>query len=233
MENISQKDINEIISILENHTNITKGEPLAKKLKSAEIIPALYVMTYLQAVNKVRENTQVPAPESSIENMKKNDFTKFKEALKQNYHLNLDYGIGNEGEFKGLCRLLDSALQRKEMICDYNDSKFPLKKIGRCSCEEHSEVIDHTPVIPWSDELQKQYDHECNVEERDIYEVQNEKPFIDYFNPKTQEVELVLEYDDDSGKWINSVYCYACKKCLEYMQENAEGGVSCDMDSVE
>ena len=52
-------------------------------------------------------------------------------------------------------------------------------------------------------------------------------------NPPNQKLELVLDYDEDSNKFIPNSGNYFCKKCVEDLQENAEGYVSCDMEDYE
>jgi len=196
MDNISQKSINRVIELLRENTassNQKEKNTLAAELEKSEIIPALYVMTYLQAVDKVRKDTQVLSGGSDYNikyKVKRNDFEKFKEGLDHAYGLELNYLLDTEELIKGAMWLLSQALDRKKMICDYDDTTFPKHIQDKCTYEGH----------------------------------EGDNPI--------RKVELILDYDEDASKWINSVYCYACPDCVEIMNDNAEGSITCDMEIV-
>lgn len=140
MEKISQKSINKIIEYLESVVRTEESINLANELKAVEIIPALYVMTYLQAVDKIRRDTQVPDTSSDISKkykFKKDDYEKFSKAINQQYHLELSHLIDSPEKFEGAMWLLYQALDRKDKFCDYDDTKLAKTMIGKCQYEDH------------------------------------------------------------------------------------------------
>jgi hypothetical protein len=120
--------------------------------------------------------------------------------------------------------IIYNALEREGKICDFRDSVNPDKIFGRCQNDQHQEVIDDIPVIPFTEEEQKEYDRMC--EDEDGNEAYHK--FIDNFNPET-ELELTLGQDMDINKFDDSDTYYICGKCMEDCKENGECEVSCDM----
>lgn len=144
MEDISQKDINAICHSLRTFSN---GK-LADKLEKADVISALYVLNYLKAVDTIRKNTQVFDTSSDFNKkykMKRNDYEGFKKSLDRNYQLELNYLIDTPEKFEGMYWLLNQALDRQHLICDFDDGIHPPTKIGQCQNEYHSEHFDTNP----------------------------------------------------------------------------------------
>lgn len=228
MDNISQKSINEIVKILRESTansNSKQRKVLADELEKAEIIPALYVMTYLQAVNTVRKNTQSIDDEKNMVD----DYDKFVQALDHAHTLEMGWLIDDERDFKTIIRFVHQALDRKTQFCDWNDSRLPKTKIGRCEFDEHNEYCDE-PLVPLTEVQQITLDRLRKVEN---FSVLQEKQFQDNYNPEGQELEVLLGWNEESHKLNDDDAHYICKTCMGGVTDNAEGdGPSCDMDSV-
>ena len=141
MENISQKDINEICELLRTKDSAQ----LAGKLEKANIISALYVLNYLNVIEKLRKDTQIKDKDSKYPNSKKNDFEGFKKLLDKYYQLELHYLINTPEKFEGMYWLLYTALDRQHLICDFDDGIHPPTKIGKCENETHSDICDTNP----------------------------------------------------------------------------------------
>lgn len=135
-----------------------------------------------------------------------------------------DYKAGVD-PIKVINDIVFNALEREGKICDFRDSVNPDKIFGRCQSDEHQEVIDDIPVIPFTEKEQKEYDRICEDEDgNEAYD-----KFIDNFNPE-QELELTLGQDIDIHKFDDSDTYYICGKCMDYIRENGECEVSCDME---
>lgn len=252
MENISQIDIDKIIEILEK----ARESDLAKKLKSVDVIPALYVVNYLDAVDKIRKESQVPneafADEKNFDGglIMRNDFKKFQLALNDTHtglelYYSLDESVSKK-QFGGMCALLKNALHRKILICDFADSKFPDAKIGRCENEYHEEATDGEPIIPLPDDLvqslKKIREHwdlifdgtieptDDEDEDRDCLHVETKEPYVDYFNPDNQVLSLCFDADYDSKKLINKDPIYSCDRCIGANEGDEGCDVTCDRD---
>lgn len=255
MENISQKDLDKIVSILEK----IKETELAERIKSAEIIPALYVMNYLESVDDIRKKSKVIDEHMKAEGLKRsdgsphmrNDLTTFQKNLnKCHTGLELDYVVRDtektdEPKFEGMCELLGNALKRKILICDFDDSKFPDTKIGRCENDEHWENIDGTPIIPLPDNLKASLDAmtehwdkiiEGTIEptkeekEEDFEDIETKEPYVNYFNPANQKLTLCFDADYESKKYINKYPVYTCSRCIDEYDGEDSCDISCDRD---
>lgn len=126
-----------------------------------------------------------------------------------------------------LNRVVYNAMERKNMICSYDDSKLPHEKIGRCEYENHYENAEED--IALTEEEQDQFD-KIN-EEKGWWEAVHH--FDNKFNPKDQKLQLVLDYDDDTHKLFPDRGEYVCEKCMEEIKDNSDGYVACDMEDYE
>ena len=182
MENISQKDINEICELLRTNNS----EQLAVKLEKANIISALYVLNYLNVIEKLRKDTQVKDKDSKYGNAKKNDFEGFKKQLDRYYQLELHYLIDTPEKFEGMYWLLYQALDRQHLICDFDDGVHPQTKIGKCDYELHSDIVGENPI---NQKVHLTYEYDLDNEKMD-------KRYPSYICKKCQ--ENVNEYAEGS-----------------------------------
>lgn len=119
--------------------------------------------------------------------------------------------------------IITQAMEREGKICDFRDSVNPDKIFGRCQSDEHYEAIDDEPIIPLTEEEQKEFDKLREEGNGDEYD-----KFIDKFNPE-QELELTLYQDCDINKFDDNHAEYVCSKCMDYIRDNGDCEVSCDM----
>jgi hypothetical protein len=142
------------------------------------------------------------------------------------YHIRI-INSKNKDALGLLKTVLYHAMERRDLICDINDSKHAQKKIGSCDVETHLE--DVAPEIELSKEEKKEFDM---INEKDGWYSACMK-FINKFNPENQKVSLLLNLDEDNAKLIDDHPIYACERCMEGIMENADGGVTCDMEDYE
>lgn len=144
------------------------------------------------------------------------------------FQLNLGFAPATEKGIEFLKYVLHIAMERKDLICDFNDSKHPLNKIGRCEEPEfHYERA--TEEIELTEKEQIVFD---NINDKFGWD-EACKHFDDKFNPDDQELTLTLGYDEENAKFIDTESYYVCKKCLNEINENSDGSVCCDMDNFE
>lgn len=232
MDQISQKQINRIIEILEGENRTEETIDLANTLKAAEIIPAMYVLTYLKVIDGIRKKTQVLDESSETSKKykyKKDDYESFIEELKKHWQLGISYFIDTPEKFETAMSFLYNALERKDMFCDYDDSKAAPTKIGRCeNPDDHYEAIDYKPIVPLSEEQQKRFDELCEKENMSV--VMDSKEFIEHFNPSNQELVAVHGWDEEAAKLLHREVYYICKHCQK-QGENGDGGYPiCDTE---
>jgi len=125
MEGISRKMITEACEILRS----SGSDVLAKKIEDFDIIPKLYVYTYLKRINQ------------EIIGSLDETFDEFEGKIDALQGLDMD--CINKNNFKGIKKLLEIAFNRENYICDFEDTKNPSKKFGKCQCESHSESYDN------------------------------------------------------------------------------------------
>ena len=235
-DKITQKKIDRIIELLrsdlpassESWIDAKEKLKLAQMLEETEIIPALSVHTYLKTIETIDHKTSYDH-ETGVHNSEEMIAT-----LNENPHLGLEFLTSEISRLGGLRRLLQKALQRANMICEYDDAAYPHHIKGRCICETHYDTLE-IPPVPLTDQQQKLYDDTLK-KTKDEIKLRRSLAFDDNYNPPGQSLELVLEYDSSASKWINKVHCYACKRCLQDMVEGndgLEGGVSCDMEMTQ
>lgn len=120
MEKISQAQINTAIQVLEE-----KGlKADAEALRQAEIIPALYVLTYLQRVHNELKEIKTKEELDDL-----ND---------QIPKLELYSIIFPKTKLDAVKSIIEKALERKKLICDFDDTKHPHTKQGLCENVDHS-----------------------------------------------------------------------------------------------
>lgn len=135
MEGISRKMITEACEVLRTSGN----EKLADDIEDFNIIPKLYVYTYLKRINQ------------EITGSLDETFDEFE--AKIDAFQGLDMDCINKNNFKGIKKLLEIAFNRENYICDFNDTKNPSKKFGKCECESHSEDFENDEEANKSQEL--------------------------------------------------------------------------------
>ncbi len=137
MDQISQKQINKIITILE----ADKSEEVIKlinALKKADIIPAMYMMVYIKKINGLMKKCEIKNNEMKL----RHDIEQWKKILDQNYQLELNAFIDTPEKFSGAFWLVYHAIERLNKFCDFDDSNAPPTKRGRCECEYHEEWME-------------------------------------------------------------------------------------------
>ena len=194
MDDISQKQINQIITILQadKSEEVTK---LVNALKNTDIIPAMYMMVYIKKINGLMEKCKL-----KDEKRMKFDMEAWKKIMQQNYQLELDAFIDTPEKLDGAYWLVYHAIERLNMFCDYDDSKAPLTKRGRCECEYHDE---------WMEEENKQEGMEKN-------------PVTD--------LTVTHGFDEDSAKILHNEVYYICKHCSKVGEEQDGGYPVCDTE---
>lgn len=149
-----------------------------------------------------------------------------KDLEKLPYHLRVNYD--KDTDPLSLAKsILYTAMERRDLICDIDDSRHPKNKIGSCDVETHLE--DVAPEISLTKEEKKMFD---DINEKDGW-YQACMKFINKFNPENQKVSLLLHLDEDNAKLIDDHPMYACERCMEGIMEESEGGVTCDMEDFE
>jgi hypothetical protein len=178
-----------------------------KQEKKEELTPTQhkYIATYIQRLNLEVQKIK------SIEELDKIP-----------HQLGMFY-LKDDAPLDILKRALYHAMERKDLICTYDDTKNPKNIRGRCSGENHFENVEES--IHLTDREQKKFDR---INEKKGWDAAC-GAFIDKFNPK-QKLDLVLGYDDDNAKLIENEPNYICPTCMEELNDNADGMVSCDME---
>jgi len=212
MENIDRKQVDRMIELLDG-VNTEESKQLSEILKNEDIIPKLYQYAYVESMYNLL--------------CKFKSIDEFMEKVKYGYS-DEKYWLGKEKPFNAVVQFLTKAHHRQDEICDFQDSILADKSTGRCGDEDHYEKTDADLSILTEDE-QKIFD-KIN-DEKGWFEAHEH--FIDKFNPDNQELHLILNFNDDETKVSKSDGYYVCGSCLENIQENSEGNISCDLDMVE
>src|SRR5690348_17341831 len=123
MEGISRKDIDQAVSVLR-----TEGfDDVADKIEKFDIIPKLYVYTYLKSVknlfDELRGDDKKIDPEDFINTIETKD------------KLQLDFLNDSQisSNIKKLQQFIFNAFERENQFCDFDDSKYHNKtRVGKC-----------------------------------------------------------------------------------------------------
>ena len=137
------------------------------------------------------------------------------------------FKLKEENSLNVLKRAIRNAMDRKDLICDYDDSKHPSESTGKCQDEEHYENVQENYLL--NEEQREVFDKISN--KQGWYEAC--KHFDEILNPENQKLKLTLGYDDDNSKLNDNEPIYICETCMNVLVDNADGMVSCDMDSYE
>lgn len=215
MENIDRQQISKIIEILKKDAtpeDPTQRLQLANALEKADIIPKLYQAAYVESMYLRLKDV------------------KTLEELKEKFKFIDEYCISLTLENKAydaIKALLQKAHDRQDEICDFADSTLPNTIKGRCQYENHIENNEDT--VELTEEEQEKFDK--------IYEekghVEAWEHFEDKINPDNQTLQLILSWGQDETKVSKDDGEYVCDGCMEEIRDNSEGGLSCDMESVE
>lgn len=215
MDKISRKDLNKATELLRSiGTDVAKI--LADKIDNAEIMEALYESAYVESV-KMRLDRIVS--DETEEEFHKSNSEIFGFYLKDKTKSKLDT----------IRALVDKANERRDDICDYDDTTLPKTTIGRCeNPDDHYENIGTIAALLTPEEFEE-FD---KIQTEDGWHDACLK-FQDKLNPANQELELFLEWGSDESKLSKDSGFYCCKKCADAINENADGGVSCDVEMAE
>lgn len=229
ISSLSERSINQMVYIINKDSTDFNGLKLSKELMNAEIPYALAVLQYLESVDQLRLDTQMKTHGSYFED----DYEEFHDALSGTDFLSLYTLIDNKKKFVGACTLLVNALARRNLICDFDDAKFPPYKTGRCENPEHLECVTE-PVLDMSEQMTIQFERDVRNANGHRIKIQKSEKYIDYFNPSNQKLGLSMDCDSDTNKIINEVASYSCTPCCDYLSENGDGWqVNCDMDAMD
>lgn len=185
---------------------------LADILEKADIIPKLYQRTYVEMLYQKMKNVKTPYQD---------------EQILSSQDVYLSDRIWNNDAMGAVFEILSKSHERQNEICDFNDSPLPIEKIGRCEYDNHFENFEGGI--------------ELTEEEQEIWEKINEEEgyeeawnhFIDKINPDNQNLRLILYCNEDETKVLNDFGEYVCESCMEEVIDNCDGGMSCDMETVE
>jgi hypothetical protein len=219
MEDITKIDVDRIIALLKENTatsNVAEKIKLAEILEKAEIIPNMMIATYVKAVNRAIKTIEVKQ-DDQIDGETINGLNN---ELKS---LNLDHVNYSKSKLEAVKVMFDYAEERKNMICDFDDSKHPRTIIGRCQYENHYEDID---ISSLTEDEQKAFEE---LNEAENWFVACDK-FKDKLNPDNQTLTITLSIDDDQKKYDDQDPEYVCERCMEEIADNCEGYASCDME---
>lgn len=224
-----QDNYYKILSYLEERVKFDSdiGEEALKDFK-ATIRDNKYVSTYIRAFKEQMQGydsiDDFIRGMDKMENNKKTFDDVVPYMIRDILNSPFNYSSIQNDPIKLINDMIFNALEREGKICDFRDSVNSDKKFGRCQSDEHYEVIDDEPVIPLTEDEQKEFDklrEDGNGEEYD--------KLIDKFNPET-ELELTLGQDIDTSKFDDNDTYYVCSKCIEYIRDNGDCEVSCDME---
>lgn len=217
MEGISRKDLDIVVNVLTN-TGHDEYVKIAEKITKMDIIPKLYVYTY---VKKVRDELKLlKGDQKSI------DQDEFESLIEEQSKLQL-HMFNTSTEANKLLKFLENGFTREHQFCDFDDSKFHGQtKIGPCESEDHNEIQDE-PVTPLTDEEQKEFD---KIEDEKCWDDAREK-FQKNFNPDV-ELKPIWYPDDETKKWDDEDVRWICHGCLTNNDAaDSDFDVSCDMDA--
>lgn len=133
MEDISRKQLDRISILLQNHIGTDESIKLASKLTNADIIPKLYVYTYLKKIRETMKEWKV--------NSKEFDMEEWESLADQLPALNLNI-FRNKREVRVASEFIHNAFEREDKFCDFDDSKFHGERmIGSCQNEDHETSV--------------------------------------------------------------------------------------------
>lgn len=212
MDAISRLQLDRMADLLETHVNTDESIHLADVLRKADVIPKLYQAAYIESVNMILKDV------------------KTSEELKAKIKYHFDYGLELACEGKALeaiKALADKAHQRQDDICDFDDSILPIHTIGQCGYEDHyDDIFDRVEL---TEKEQKKFN---KLEDKHGFNTACEM-MTEKLNPKNQHLTLILEYGSDESKCKNNEGYYVCDSCLEVINDNSDGGISCDVEMAE
>lgn len=220
MEDITRIEVNRIIELLRENTatsNVHEKNKLAEALEKAEIIPNLMISAYVKAVNRAIKTIKIKQDDQ----LDGETITGLDNELKL---LNLDHINFSKSKLEAVKVLFEYAEERKNLICEFDDSKHPRTKTGRCQYENHYDDLDVGSFLT-EDEMKK-------------FDILNDtkgwysacKEFEDKLNPDNQEITITLNIDDDQHKYDDTDAEYVCKTCMEEIADNGCGYASCDLE---
>lgn len=210
MEFITRNQVNRMSELLES-VDTDEGRKLSNTLKKADIIPKLYQYAYVESLHKLL------AKFKSVDKLVEN--------LKYSYS-HEKYLIEKENPLNAVKGILAKAHERQNEICDFEDSTLDQHSMGKCQDENHLEGIDQDIL---TEEESKTFD-KINEEKGYIEACDH---FIDKFNPEDQALTLILNFNDDETKCIKDDGYYVCDSCLEAIQDNGDGNISCDLEMAD
>lgn len=216
MEDISRMDIDRIIEILKKDKDKEKNN-LAERLEKAEIIPNLMIATYVKAVNRSLNTIKVTQDDEL-------DGQTVTGLDTENASLNLGHVNYSKSKLEAVKVMFQYAIERKDMICDFEDSKHPHTIIGRCMYENHYDDMDINSLL--TEDEQKRFEEIDEAE--DWFTACDE--FKDKLNPDNQELKITLRVEDDQRKYDDTDPEYVCERCMEEIIDNSDGYASCDME---
>jgi len=202
------------------------GEDALKDFKSI-IRDNKYVSTYIRSLKLKMENYNsiddfIKAMDKHEQSNKMEDVVEYevRQLMDSIWH----YESGKD-PIELIHHIINNAIEREGKICDFRDSVNPDKITGSCQSEEHHEMVtDDITQYGLTEEELAEYDR-IYEEDGDAYE-----KFIDKFNPDNQELQLTLYQDLDINKFDDDHTEYVCSKCMDYIKDNGECEVSCDME---
>lgn len=208
MEGISRVDLDKAVQVLRDNLMFE----VADKIEKADIIPRLYIATYVQALSNALKDLK------DVEDLEDQDATTPKLQIHQ-----ITYSKNKLEAVKGV---LYNAMQRQDQFCDWDDSKFHNKtKIGKCECEEHYEHTESN-TVELTEKEQKKFDR-LNETKGHYFAC---KDFDYKFNPDDQTLKPVYYSDEDTHKWKDEPEWW-CEKCCDSNDGDGDFDVSCDMES--
>ena len=156
MEGISRKDLDQTVEFL-----LANGTPelvkIADKITKIDIIPKLYVYTY---VKKVRDELkQLKGDQKSI------DLDEFEQLVENVDKLQLNI-FKTSTEANKLLQFLENGFTREHEVCDFEDSiHFGETKTGPCQSEYHEGINPNTKLTPaWFEDEETHKWDENNIE---------------------------------------------------------------------
>jgi len=170
-----------------------------------------YVSTYVQ---RLYLELQKIKTETEIENLP--------------HHLGI-FKLKEDNSLDVLKRAMLNAMSRKDLICDFEDTKHPEKFTGRCQDEDHYENREDDLYGMLSEKEMEEF---YKIKDKNGWHEACEK-FDDKINPDNQELKLTLGFDEDNQKLNDTEPTYICDYCYQVLVDNADGIVSCDMDDYE
>lgn len=214
MEDITRQDINKILESLRKDPETSK---LADTLENADIIPNLMIATYVKAVNRAIKTIEIKQDDEQ-------DGESINGLDNENNKLNLVHVNYAKSKLEAVKVLFECAEERKDLICEFEDSKHPRTITGRCQYEDHYEDMEVSEKLT-EDEL-KEWE---KINDEENWYVACDK-FKDKLNPEDQTLTITLNIDDEQHKFDDRDPEYVCERCMEVVTDNGCGFASCDME---